>query len=112
MIGGSGERKTLRLVAKYAQACNLFPSPDLPHKLDVLREHCEREGRDYDDIRKTCIFSFDLGPDGKNTRKVLDDLHGLHELGIEMVIGGVRDAWRIEPLEAMGSEVIPAAAAF
>jgi alkanesulfonate monooxygenase SsuD/methylene tetrahydromethanopterin reductase-like flavin-dependent oxidoreductase (luciferase family) len=47
MIGGGGERKTLRLVARYAQACNLFPGPDLAHKLDVLRSHCEAEGRDY-----------------------------------------------------------------
>src|SRR5947199_70188 len=61
LIGGSGERKTLRLVAKYAQACNLFPSPELKHKLDVLRSHCEREGRDYDDIQKTVLFNYDVG---------------------------------------------------
>ncbi len=55
MIGGSGERKTLRLVAQYADACNLFPSSpeDVAHKLDVLRRHCDDVGRDYDDIRKT-----------------------------------------------------------
>src|SRR5690348_16077737 len=45
-VGGSGERKTLRLVAQYADACNLFPGPDLQHKLDVLRRHCEDAGRD------------------------------------------------------------------
>ena len=56
LIGGGGEKKTLRLVAKYAQACNLFPSPELAHKLDVLREHCAREGRDYDDIEKTVMW--------------------------------------------------------
>src|SRR5262244_2844100 len=50
MIGGGGERKTLRLVAKYADACNLFAGPDLPRKLEILREHCEREGRDYAEI--------------------------------------------------------------
>ena len=59
MIGGGGEKKTLRLVARYAQACNLFPGPDLARKLDVLREHCEAEGRDYDDIHKTVYFIFD-----------------------------------------------------
>ena len=44
----------MRLVARYAQACNLFPGPDLARKLDVLRAHCEAEGRDYDEIEKTC----------------------------------------------------------
>ncbi len=58
LIGGSGERKTLRLVARYAQACNLFPGPALEHKLDVLRRHCEQEGRDYQDIEKTVLFNF------------------------------------------------------
>src|SRR6202000_3201611 len=61
MIGGGGEKKTLRLGARYAQACNLFGGPELAHKLDVLREHCEREGRDYDDIEKTVYHIFDTG---------------------------------------------------
>ena len=61
MIGGGGEKKTLRMVAKYAQACNLFGGPELGHKLDVLREHCEREGRDYDEIEKTAYYAFDVG---------------------------------------------------
>ncbi|MGK5739600.1 LLM class F420-dependent oxidoreductase [Micromonospora sp. URMC 103] len=55
MIGGSGERKTLLLVARYADSCNLFSAPvdELRHKLDVLRSHCEAEGRDYDSVQKT-----------------------------------------------------------
>ncbi len=61
MIGGSGERRTLRLVAKYADACNLYASgPDVvEHKLEVLRDHCGAEGRDYTDIEKTVIYSGD-----------------------------------------------------
>ncbi|MBH0777147.1 LLM class F420-dependent oxidoreductase [Nocardia bovistercoris] len=57
MIGGSGERKTLRLVAQYGDACNLFGSSpaDVEHKLDVLRRHCDDLGRDYDTIRKTIL---------------------------------------------------------
>jgi F420-dependent oxidoreductase-like protein len=57
MIGGGGEKKTLRLVARYADACNLFGSnpEDVARKLDVLREHCEAEGRDYDSITKTVL---------------------------------------------------------
>jgi alkanesulfonate monooxygenase SsuD/methylene tetrahydromethanopterin reductase-like flavin-dependent oxidoreductase (luciferase family) len=111
MIGGSGERKTLRLVARYAQACNLFPGPDLPRKLDVLREHCEAEGRDYNEIEKTCIYRFDVGERGERVAEVVDQLGGLAELGIDMAIGGLAGVWSLTPLEVMGSEVIPAVAA-
>ena len=69
LIGGSGEKKTLRLVAQYAQACNLFPGPDLARKLDVLRGHCEAVGRDYDEIEKTCYFIFDVGPGRREGRR-------------------------------------------
>ncbi|MDF2761985.1 MAG: fgd2 [Thermomicrobiales bacterium] len=61
MIGGGGEQKTLRLVARYADACNLFAMPGdegialLQHKLDVLRAHCEAEGRSYEAIEKTVL---------------------------------------------------------
>ena len=110
MIGGSGERKTLRLVARYAQACNLFPGPDMARKLDVLRAHCDAEGRDYDDIEKTCIFRFDVGERGERVAELTDQLGKLAELGISMAIGGVANVWRITPLEVMGSEVIPAVA--
>jgi F420-dependent oxidoreductase-like protein len=110
MIGGSGERKTLRLVARYAQACNLFPGPDLAHKLDVLRAHCEAEGRDYDEIEKTCIYRFDVGERGERASEIVDQLAGLAELGIDMAIGGVSGVWSLTPLEIMGSEVIPAVA--
>ena len=68
VIGGSGERKTLRLVATYADACNLFgESPEVVmHKLDVLRRHCDDVGRDYESIRKTMIAMGDPvdDPDG------------------------------------------------
>jgi alkanesulfonate monooxygenase SsuD/methylene tetrahydromethanopterin reductase-like flavin-dependent oxidoreductase (luciferase family) len=61
LIGGSGERKTLRLVATYAGACNLFAqAPEaVAHKLDVLRRHCDDVGRDYDEIDKTILY---VGP--------------------------------------------------
>jgi F420-dependent oxidoreductase-like protein len=61
LIGGSGERKTLLLVARYADACNLFaPDPSVvAHKLDVLRGHCDAEGRDQREIEKTIIYSGD-----------------------------------------------------
>src|SRR5439155_526829 len=71
LIGGGGEKKTLRLVAQYANACNLFPTPEIPRKLEILREHCRAVGRNYDDIEKTSLFTFDLGDNGENLGKVI-----------------------------------------
>jgi F420-dependent oxidoreductase-like protein len=110
LIGGQGEKKTLRLVAKYAQACNLFPSPELARKLEVLKQHCEREGTDYDAIEKTVLYNFDVGEKGENTGKIIDDLGGLAEQGFTVAHGSVTDVSRIAPLEVIGSEVIPAIA--
>lgn len=110
MIGGSGERKTLRLVARYAQACNLFPGPDLARKLDVLRAHCETEGRDYDEIEKTCYFIFDVGEKGEKASEAVDRLGEIAALGFQTAIGAVADVWRVSPLETIGNEVIPAVA--
>ncbi|OLC52772.1 MAG: LLM class F420-dependent oxidoreductase [Chloroflexi bacterium 13_1_40CM_4_68_4] len=112
MIGGSGEKKTLRLVAKYAQACNLFPTPELPRKLEVLRRHCEAEGTDYDAIEKTAMFSFDVGEGGAGVGKLIGRLKWLSNMGVQTAIGGVREVWKIEPLEIIGRQVIPAVAAF
>ena len=108
MIGGMGEQKTLRLVAKYADACNLFPSPELPRKLDVLKRHCEREKRNYDEIEKTCMFRFDLGDRGQNVGTTIESLKRFRKMGITTVMGGVKDVSRIEPLERIAREVIPA----
>jgi F420-dependent oxidoreductase-like protein len=110
MIGGSGERKTLRLVAQYAQACNLFPGPNLGHKLDVLRAHCEAVGRDCDEIEKTVLYRFDVGAHGERVQQVIDELASLAELGFGTAIGGVEGVWSLTPLELIGSEVIPAVA--
>jgi F420-dependent oxidoreductase-like protein len=110
LIGGSGERKTLRYVARYGQACNLFPGPDLARKLDVLRAHCEAEGRDYDEILKTCYFIFDVGRNGEQAAQVIDQLAGLAELGFQAAIGAVANVSQITALEVIGSQVIPAVA--
>ena len=110
MIGGGGERKTLRMVARYAQACNLFPGPDLARKLDVLRAHCDAEGRVYDEISKSCYFVFDVGPKGKRAGEVIDRLGSLAEMGFDTAIGAVANVWDIEPLEIIGAVVLPAVA--
>jgi alkanesulfonate monooxygenase len=57
MVGGGGEKRTLKLVAQYADACNIGASPEAAHKLDVLRAHCDAVGRDYDTIEKTTMLA-------------------------------------------------------
>ena len=59
MVAGGGEQRTLRLVARYADACNLFPTPEIPRKLEVLKGYCEAEGRDYAALEKTSMYTFD-----------------------------------------------------
>ncbi|MGX1273742.1 LLM class F420-dependent oxidoreductase [Streptomyces phaeoluteigriseus] len=87
LIGGGGERKTLRLVARYGDACNLFASSpeEVRHKLDVLRGHCETEDRDYDTILKTLTYSGDAATDG-NLDAFLRDVSGYTGLGVDTVI--------------------------
>jgi F420-dependent oxidoreductase-like protein len=112
MIAGDGEKKTLRLVARYADACSLRPGPQVPEKLDVLRRHCEAEGRDYDAIEKTCAFRFDVGERGGKVGELVGQLRWLGGMGIETVIGMVPNVGRISPLETLGREVVPAVAGF
>jgi F420-dependent oxidoreductase-like protein len=78
MIGGSGEKKTLRLVAQYADACNIFAGPEAARKLDVLRAHCDAVGRDYDDIEKTAIFTIDPASTADD---IVATASGMAELG-------------------------------
>jgi F420-dependent oxidoreductase-like protein len=106
MIGGAGEKKTLRLVARYGDACNLFPSPELGHKLEVLQEHCEREGRDYAEITKTCLFPADPA---RSTAEMVDRLGPLAELGIQAVIVNTSNLWEPGRVEQLGDLVSAAA---
>lgn len=109
MIGGSGERGTLRLVARHADACSVHPPFELERKLDVLRRLCEAEGRDYDAIRRTCMVLLDVR-DRDRVRALVARLRTLAAAGIDAVIGDVPDIDRIRPLEIIGREVIPAIA--
>jgi len=110
LIGGGGERKTLRLVAQYANACNLFPSPDLERKLNVLRGHCADVGRDYDEIEKTVMFGLDPGEKGEKVADLIGQLRRFAALGVQEAHGWVPRVWEIEPLEILGREVVPAVA--
>src|SRR6516164_4994609 len=107
LIGGSGERKTLLLVARYADACNLFDTPELAHKLDVLRGHCAAEGRDYDAIEKTVQARYDLGENGERVEQTIEHLHELSELGFTVGHGTLARVGTLRPLELMAERVIP-----
>jgi alkanesulfonate monooxygenase len=110
LIGGGGEKKTLRMVAQYADACNLFPTPDLPRKLDVLRGHCADVGRDYDEIEKTVMVPLDPGERGENVDDLVARLENLAKLGVSEAHGWVPRVHEIEPLKILGREVVPAVA--
>jgi F420-dependent oxidoreductase-like protein len=109
MIGGGGEKKTLRLVARYADACNVFAGRDEARKLDVLRQHCEAVGRDYDTIYKTVYYAFNTS---SGAQRIIDDLGTLAGLGFDAAIGGVVNVWDVSPVEFIGSEIIPVVADF
>jgi F420-dependent oxidoreductase-like protein len=108
LIAGSGEKRTLPLVARYGDACNIRPSPEIPRQLDLLRRLCEQERRDYDAIEKTAPFAFDVGEDGSRARELVDRLRWLEGMGIETVFGWVVGVDRIKPIQIMAREVIPA----
>ena len=114
LIGGSGEQKTLRLVAQYADACNLFPTgnAELTHKLGVLRQHCETIGRNYDDIEKTMLGRINPGSNGGlATAELIENCKDWAKLGFQHVIlSDVPNVQEIKPLEVIGREVIPAVA--
>ena len=112
LIGGGGERKTLRLVARYADSCNLFDIPELAHKLDVLRGHCAAEGRDYDAIEKTVQVRYDLGENGERVEQTIEHMHELSELGFEVAHGTLARIGTLRPLDLMAERVIPAVEKF
>lgn len=113
LIGGMGEKKTLRLVAQYADACNLFARAGidvLHHKLEVLRRHCEDVGRPYEDIERTVLGTVNLAPDGMSASEMVEMCGDLAEIGIQHLIVNMPNVHEIKPIEAIGREVIPAVA--
>ena len=93
LVGGGGEKKTLRLVAQYADACNIFDmGPDAVRaKYDVIRRHCEDVGRDYDDIERTVLSRVDFGKESDDS--IVDRVGRLGEIGTQQVIFGVARVW-------------------
>jgi F420-dependent oxidoreductase-like protein len=105
LIGGSGERKTLRLVARYADACNLFAAnPDeVAHKLDVLARHCDTEGRDPATVERTILFVRDAFAD---VDAFIAEMAGYARLGVTTVdLMPTGDP--VVYIERVGAEIIP-----
>ena len=105
MIGGGGEQKTLRLVAKYADATNVFGGPEtIHHKYEVLRRHCEAIGRDPDEIERSTLQSVRIavdGGDGESPQQVIDRFGELADAGCQHVIFGVHDVWDPRTIERL-----------
>lgn len=115
LIGGSGERKTLRLVAQYGDACNLFArlgKDQLQHKLDTLRDHCQSVGRPYEQIEKTTLDSFSLTRDGRDgtttPAEAIERFAELAAMGIDQAIFSLRNVYDLEPFDLLATEVVPA----
>lgn len=115
LIGGLGEQKTLRMVAQYADACNLFDRigwDNLQHKLDVLKGHCDALKRDYATIEKTSLSTIQLAPGQMNASEVIAHCRKLADLGIQHAIFNMPDVETITPLETFAKEIIPAVSGF
>jgi len=113
LIGGNGERRTLRLVARYADACNfLVLEPDeVRHKLEVLRRHCDAIGRDIAEIEITNLVEVDLRDGHMQPRDVLERIRAQADAGVQHLIVNMPEVWDLRHLERIGREVVPALAA-
>ena len=132
LVGGSGERKTLKIVAKYADACNLFGSTDsIKKKLDILKEHCKNVGRDFDSILKTKLGTIVLD-DNREVAKdrveetfrgvpeeqikefviygtpedILKQIEALQQVGIQYLIVNLEPSRELEALDTFANKII------
>ena len=113
LVAGGGERKTLRLVAQYADACNLYGTPDtVSAKLAILRQHCDALGRDYGSIERTTLGTVDLRPGNLTARDVIAQCKVLAALGVQHAIFNVPNVHEITPLQVFRREIIPAVGGF
>jgi F420-dependent oxidoreductase-like protein len=113
MIGGGGEQKTLRLVAEFGDATNVFGGPEhIAHKYQVLRRHCEEIGRPFEDIERSTLqgtlhLTRDGGGGSVTPAQMVDYYGELADAGAQHVLLGVRDVYNTETLELFGETVIP-----
>lgn len=114
LIGGTGEKKTLRMVAQYGDACNLFArlgNDEIKRKLDILRDHCQTLGRPYEAIEKTTLDSLAITRNGRNGSMTpyaaIDYFAGIAALGIDQAIFSLRNVDEAEPFELLTTEIVP-----
>jgi alkanesulfonate monooxygenase SsuD/methylene tetrahydromethanopterin reductase-like flavin-dependent oxidoreductase (luciferase family) len=113
MIGGGGEKKTLLLVARYADACNLFASPaadgpaHVAAKLDVLRDHCAREGSDVDAIRTTILWTGPLAPGADSAARFAEHMAAYAAVGVSEVHVMPMQGDPVAYVRNLGEHVIP-----
>jgi F420-dependent oxidoreductase-like protein len=113
LIAGGGEKKTLRLVAQYADACNVYgPVETVRAKLAVLKGHCDALGRDYASIEKTTLGSVEVGPGKSSASEVIAQCKALADLGVQHALFNMPNVHEMKPLEIFGKEIIPVVAAF
>ena len=114
LIGGMGPKKTLRMVAQYADACNFFEGAGLDkmqESLDTLKSHCDALGRDYNTIEKTSLGTIDLSGDD-SINGVIKRIKELSSMGFTHTIFNMPDVHKITPLESFANEIIPAVKEF
>jgi F420-dependent oxidoreductase-like protein len=113
LIAGGGEKKTLRLVAQYGDACNVYgPVETVRAKLAILQEHCRALGRDYASIEKTTLGTVEVQPGKMSASEVIAQCKALADIGVQQAIFNMPNVHEIKPLEIFGKEIIPAVAAF
>lgn len=111
LVAGGGEKKTLRLVAQYGDACNLFGAAGtVAPKLEILKAHCHAIGRDYDTIEKTTLATADLRPGRMSAQDVITHCKGLAAVGVGHAIFNIPNVEQIAPLETFQRQIIPAVA--
>jgi alkanesulfonate monooxygenase SsuD/methylene tetrahydromethanopterin reductase-like flavin-dependent oxidoreductase (luciferase family) len=109
IIGGSGEKKTLRLVARYADTCNVrMDTPEgVKRRFEILRAHCEAEGRDYDSIERTVVGRFDPKADGSGVDEMVQTLGAFAEAGVQGMLGYLIGCEDPKVMDVMATRAIP-----